>query len=61
MQSIRRKAYICKNCECVYADEPVTACDCMPDKNEYWVGHIDYEIESEPAIIDTSNEKNAKD
>lgn len=42
MQSIRRKAYICKNCECVYADEPVTACDCMPDKEEYWIGYLEY-------------------
>ena len=26
---ITRKAYICKHCEGVYIDDPVTQCDCM--------------------------------
>ena len=26
---VQRDAYICKYCEGVYVDEPVTSCDCM--------------------------------
>ena len=26
---ITRRAYICKYCEGVYADEPVSSCDCL--------------------------------
>jgi hypothetical protein len=29
LQLVRRDAFICKYCEGVYADEPVTQCDCM--------------------------------
>lgn len=37
-----RKAFICKSCEGVYADQPVTQCDCMPDKDEFIKGIISY-------------------
>jgi len=30
-----RRAYICKSCEGVYADAPVSTCDCLPDQNEF--------------------------
>ena len=35
-----RKVYICKSCEGVYADAPVSSCDCMPGKNEFYEGHV---------------------
>ncbi len=41
-QQTVRKAYICKSCDGVYADQPVTHCDCMPDKQEYIEGVIAY-------------------
>jgi hypothetical protein len=34
-----RKVYICKHCEGVYADQPVSSCDCMGDP-EWEVGYI---------------------
>ena len=39
---VRRKAFICKACGGVYADEPVTQCDCMPEKNEFYAGELSY-------------------
>lgn len=30
------KSYICKNCEGIYW-EKVSQCDCLPDKNEFYV------------------------
>lgn len=30
---VRRVAFVCKYCDGVYADEPVTSCDCL--------GHLD--------------------
>lgn len=38
----RRKAYVCKSCGGVYADDPVSQCDCMPEKNEFYIGTITY-------------------
>lgn len=38
----KRKAFICPNCEGVYADQPVSQCDCVPDKNEFIEGTISY-------------------
>jgi len=29
MQPVSRDAYICRYCDGVYADEPVSQCDCM--------------------------------
>ena len=29
VEEVRRKAFICVHCEGVYADEPVSQCDCM--------------------------------
>lgn len=31
-----RKVFICKSCEGIYADDPVTACDCMPSKSHVY-------------------------
>jgi hypothetical protein len=39
---VERMAYICKSCEGVYADAPVTQCDCMPDTDEFIEGTITY-------------------
>lgn len=30
-----RKVYVCRSCECLYGDSPVSSCDCFPDKNEF--------------------------
>jgi hypothetical protein len=35
-----RKVFICLSCKGVYADAPVTSCDCCPDKNEFLEGYI---------------------
>lgn len=32
---MQRAVYICTSCAGVYADAPVSQCDCMPDKNEF--------------------------
>jgi hypothetical protein len=40
-----RKAFICTGCEGVYADEPVSKCDCMPKQNTFYEGTIHYKIE----------------
>ena len=37
-----RTAYICKNCEAVYADEPVSSCDCMSEAGGFYEGSIRY-------------------
>lgn len=34
---IKRKLFICPFCEGVYADEPVTSCDCMADENDKFI------------------------
>lgn len=47
-----RKAFVCTGCEGVYSDQPVSQCDCFPDKNEFVEGTIAY-----PAI-DTSKNLN---
>jgi hypothetical protein len=51
-EMVSRKAYICKGCTVVYADEPVTRCDCMPTKQEWIEGTILYRSASAapPAI-----------
>lgn len=40
-----RTAYICKNCEAVYADEPTTECDCMEGEEDqsFYRGVIEYD------------------
>lgn len=35
-----RKVFICTSCEGIYADEPVTKCDCMPPVTEFEQAHI---------------------
>jgi len=39
-----RKAFICKHCDGVYADEPVTQCDCLVglEGQEFIEGIIEY-------------------
>lgn len=39
---VKRKAFICKNCEGVYADQPVTQCDCLEGAQEFYEGVILY-------------------
>lgn len=51
-----RKAYICKGCDGVYADSPVTQCDCMPVVQEFFEGTITY---SSSICTDTSITKDA--
>lgn len=46
-KNVRRKAYICKSCEGVYPDQPVSSCDCMDNTaNEYYEGFISYATEN---------------
>lgn len=35
-----RKVFICTSCEGVYADEPTSRCDCMPEVESYDEGYI---------------------
>lgn len=35
-----RKVFICTHCDGVYADQPVTQCDCLPDENTFTEGWI---------------------
>lgn len=44
----KRKAFICPNCEGVYADQPVSQCDCMPEKDEFIEGTITYPSPAAP-------------
>jgi len=50
---VTRKAFICMGCEGVYADEPVTACDCcidldLPKGAKWWIeGEITYTKQNE--------------
>lgn len=37
-----RKAFICAACDGVYADSPVSQCDCMPEKDEFIEGTLSY-------------------
>lgn len=41
-----RKVFVCKACQGVYADAPVSSCDCFPDVNEFDEGFI---VMSRPA------------
>ena len=33
---VTRKIYVCKNCDGVYADSPVTECDCQVGVKPKW-------------------------
>ena len=35
-----RKVFVCTHCDGVYADQPVTRCDCLPDENTFTEGWI---------------------
>ena len=35
-----RKVFVCTHCDGVYADQPVTQCDCLPDENTFTEGWI---------------------
>lgn len=41
---VTRAIYICKSCAGAYADEPVSQCDCMPDKRGFIKSSFTYEI-----------------
>lgn len=52
--TIVRKAFICIHCEGVYADSPVTSCDCCDGTiNDFHEGTIEYKKN-----IDHNGEKN---
>lgn len=40
---IKRAAFICDYCDGVYADEPVTSCDCCGGPPKFIQGEITYE------------------
>lgn len=39
---VKRRAYICIRCQGVYADEPVTECDCSQGADIFWLAEIAY-------------------
>lgn len=39
-----RKVFVCASCEGVYMDEPVSECDCMPEKNEFIESTLSYDL-----------------
>lgn len=39
-----RKVFVCVSCEGVYMDEPVSECDCMPEKNEFIESTLSYDM-----------------
>lgn len=45
---VRRAAFVCKYCEGVYADDPVTQCDCLgatdQDPPHFIKGKIEYRL-----------------
>jgi len=44
-KTVTRKAFICIHCECVYADSPVSQCDCMEGSGHDFIeGIIKYKI-----------------
>jgi hypothetical protein len=50
---VRRAAFICKYCDGVYADEPVTSCDCLghyDQKPPHFIkGKIEYRLPNSQA------------
>lgn len=42
---IERKVYVCKSCEGVYADVPVSKCDCTDEIPQYYEGIILYKTD----------------
>lgn len=55
---VRRKVYVCTKCGFVYCDAPVTQCDCMPDKQEFYTGFCEYEQpEPKKRIVRTCRKK----
>lgn len=44
-----RKAFVCASCHGVYADQPVSACDCTPDEDVFIEGTITYPAQVQPS------------
>ena len=44
-----RKVFVCTHCDGVYADQPVTQCDCMPDENTFTEGWICFDAPAQAA------------
>ena len=44
-----RKVFVCTNCDGVYADQPVTRCDCLPDENTFTEGWICFGVPAQAA------------
>jgi len=41
---VTRKAYVCKHCNGIYADDPVSQCDCMEGTGQdFYVGVLEYQ------------------
>ena len=43
-----RKVFVCTHCDGVYADQPVTQCDCLPDENTFTEGWICFGAPAQP-------------
>ena len=55
-----RKVFVCTHCDGVYADQPVTRCDCLPDENTFTEGWICFgapaqAAESVPAVDEVAD------
>ena len=50
---VKRKAFVCRYCEAVYADEPVSSCDCMGYLDQvgphFIQGKIEYRLKVLPS------------
>lgn len=49
---MKRKIFVCAHCQCIYADAPVTECDCQPGANEFIEGTAEYYL----PVMDTEAE-----
>jgi hypothetical protein len=62
---VRRDAFICKYCDGVYADEPVTSCDCLgyldQEPPHFIKGKIEYRLPNAEAIHGGAESRKPKD
>jgi len=61
---VRRAAFICKYCDGVYADEPVTSCDCLgylDQKPPHFIkGKIEYRLPNADVMAAADNKTQPK-
>jgi len=50
-EMIKRKLFICVNCDCVYADDPVSECDCAHGANKFVESNFEYSLLDIPEVL----------